>query len=92
MLAETSTRLGIALHKGCLRGFGWSPGKGIEYHAEWPVHGKTCRLSNLHLGENEVLIFQEISTSSDGSSVVNRIRVLTPHGEGQGEITAPLTK
>jgi hypothetical protein len=89
-LANASRRLGFTVHKSFLRGYGRSRDHGIEYQAEWRADGKTYRLSNLHLGQNEILIFEELSTVFDASAVVNRLRLLTAHGEGQGEVTAPL--
>src|SRR5262249_6275744 len=63
--AYASRRLGITLHKWFFRSYGGSEDGGIEYRAEWPDNGKTCRLTNPRLGQNEILILEELSTSSD---------------------------
>jgi hypothetical protein len=87
-LANAGERLGITLRKSSLAVTGVQTTAGLNIMQNRPPTVR--RLSNLRLGQNETLIFEELSSSSDESDVVNRLRLLTPHAEGQGERTTPL--
>jgi hypothetical protein len=61
----------------------------MEQWSEWQAGSRRDRLRIFHLQGQEVILFERAQVSETGSELLYTLRVLTPHGEAEGELRLP---
>lgn len=90
--ANTAKRLGIDLARIKFAAGGGSIGEGdsVEMTRHWSDGSAFCRLNTFHVENQEIITFDQADTSSSGSEVIYKLRVLTANAESETSLDVPL--
>ena len=90
-IGQTVTRLGIDLGKIWEGRCSWQSGGKPEYFTCSWFEGRVFnRVSTFHLKERQVVTFERCHLSENQPELIYKVRVLTPAGDVEKELTVPI--